>query len=302
MNKNLVSIVMNCHNGEKYLKDAVNSILKQSYNKWELIFFDNASTDSSAKIIKDYKDKRIKYFYSKFVNLGIARKKALDICKGQFIAFLDCDDYWDKNKLKIQVKELVKYHEVGVSFSNSYFFKGNKKKLLYEKQPIDGSIFKNLLEKYYISFDTVIIKKKILDKLSHKFDERFTITHDLDLLIRLSMITRFKYINQVLSYWRIHEFSFSQNKISTINKEKRIFLKKIEKILKLNKNKKLYINLFKANLNQSLIEEYIVMNNKVKFIKLFFKIKSYNLKNLILLLIIFIPGGGTIYKKLKKSW
>ena len=116
------------------------------------------------------------------------------------------------------------------------------------------------------------------------------------------MITRFKYINQVLSYWRIHEFSFSQNKISTINKEKRIFLKKIEKILKLNKHKKLYINLFKANLNQSLIEEYIVMNNKVKFIKLFFKIKSYNLKNLILLLIIFIPGGGTIYKKLKKSW
>ena len=301
MNKNLVSIVMNCHNGEKYLKDAVNSILKQSYNKWELIFFDNASTDSSAKIIKDYKDKRIKYFYSKFVNLGIARKKALDICKGQFIAFLDCDDYWDKNKLKIQVKELVKYHEVGVSFSNSYFFKGNKKKLLYEKQPIDGSIFKNLLEKYYISFDTVIIKKKILDKLSHKFDERFTITHDLDLLIRLSMITRFKYINQVLSYWRIHEFSFSQNKISTINKEKEFF-KKIEKILKLNKNKKLYINLFKANLNQSLIEEYIVMNKKVKFIKLFFKIKSYNLKNLILLLIIFIPGGGTIYKKLKKSW
>ena len=71
---------------------------------------------------------------------------------------MDCDDYWDKNKLKIQVKELVKYHEVGVSFSNSYFFKGNKK-LLYEKQPIDGSIFKNLLEKYYISFDTVIIKK-----------------------------------------------------------------------------------------------------------------------------------------------
>ena len=265
-------------------------------------FFDNASTDSSAKIIKDYKDKRIKYFYSKFVNLGIARKKALDICKGQFIAFLDCDEYWDKNKLKIPVKELVKYHEVGVSFINSYFFKGNKKKLLYEKQPIDGSIFKNLLEKYYISFDTVIIKKKILDKLSHKFDERFTITHDLDLLIRLSMITRFKYINQVLSYWRIHEFSFSQNKISTINKEKRIFLKKIEKILKLNKNKKLYINLFKANLNRSLIEEYIVMNNKVKFIKLFFKIKSYNLKNLILLLIIFIPGGGTIYKKLKKSW
>ena len=58
MNKNLVSIVMNCHNGEKYLKDAINSIIKQSYNKWELIFFDNASQDNSAKIVKNYKDKR----------------------------------------------------------------------------------------------------------------------------------------------------------------------------------------------------------------------------------------------------
>ncbi len=302
MNKNLVSIIMNCHNGEKYLKDAINSIVKQSYKKWELIFFDNASIDNSANIIKSYKDKRIKYFYSRYVNLGIARKKALGLCKGQFIAFLDCDDYWDINKLKIQIKELDSYPEVGVSFSNSYFFRGNKKKILYKKKPIDGRIFKNLLERYYISFDTVIIKKKILDKLKHKFDERFTITHDLDLLIRLSMITKFKYLNKVLSYWRIHEYSFSQNKISTINQEKRIFLKKLDKILKLNKHKNLYINLFKTNLNHSLIEEYILTKNRVKFLKLFFKIKKYNFKNLILLVLIFIPGGTTIYKKLKKSW
>ena len=57
MNKNLVSIVMNCHNGEKYLKDAINSIIKQSYNKWELIFFDNKSNDNSEKIVSSYNDK-----------------------------------------------------------------------------------------------------------------------------------------------------------------------------------------------------------------------------------------------------
>ena len=93
MNKNnLVSIIMNCHNGDKYIKEAINSITKQSYKNWELIFFDNASSDDSAKIVKKYNDKRIKYYYSKFVNLGIARKKALGKCKGDFIAFLDCDD------------------------------------------------------------------------------------------------------------------------------------------------------------------------------------------------------------------
>ena len=61
----LVSIVMNCHNGEKYLKKSVASIINQSYSNWELIFWDNKSSDNSAKILKDFKDKRIKYFYSK---------------------------------------------------------------------------------------------------------------------------------------------------------------------------------------------------------------------------------------------
>ena len=74
MNKNLVSIIMNCHNGEKYLCEAINSIFKQSYKDWELIF-DNASKDNSAKIIKSFKDKRIKYYYSKYIDLGKARKK-----------------------------------------------------------------------------------------------------------------------------------------------------------------------------------------------------------------------------------
>ena len=71
----IVSIIMNCHNGEKYLEESLNSIIKQSYKNWELIFFDNASKDNSAKIIKNLKDKRIRYIYSNYVNLGIARKK-----------------------------------------------------------------------------------------------------------------------------------------------------------------------------------------------------------------------------------
>ena len=302
MNKNLVSIIMNCHNGEKYLKEAINSIFNQSYKNWELIFFDNASIDNSAKIVKHFRDKRVKYIYSKYVKLGIARKRALDNCKGEYITFLDCDDYWDSNKLKLQVNELKKDSEVGVSFSNSYFFKGKKKKLLYNKIPSDGLIFENLIKKYYISFDTVIIKKIYLDKLNHKLDERFNIIHDLDLLIRLSMITKFKYLNKTLSWWRIHDNSFSQNKISIVNQEKKVFFNKLKKILKKNKNKVKYLNLFKLNLNQSLIEEYIVSKNINKFLKIFFEKNTYDIKDFILLCLAVIPGGSIIYKKFKKSW
>ena len=127
MKQKLVSIIMNCHNGEKYLKDAINSIIIQSYKNWELIFFDNASTDNSSNIVKNFKDKRIKYHYSEFVNLGVARKKAFSLCKGEYVAFLDSDDYWVKNKLSLQVNQLNKFINCGVSFSNSYFFKNKKK-------------------------------------------------------------------------------------------------------------------------------------------------------------------------------
>ena len=61
----LISILMNCHNGEKYLVHSVRSILQQTYRNWELVFFDNVSNDNSKKIIKSFKDKRIRIFSSK---------------------------------------------------------------------------------------------------------------------------------------------------------------------------------------------------------------------------------------------
>ena len=69
----LVSVIMNCHNGEKYLKEAVKSLISQTFNKWELIFWDNKSLDNSAKIIKRFKEKRIRYFKSKklLISLGL---------------------------------------------------------------------------------------------------------------------------------------------------------------------------------------------------------------------------------------
>ena len=66
--KPLVSIIINCHNGEKYLNKSINSVLSQSYKNWEIIFWDNDSKDNSYKIIKNFKDKRIKYFYSNTYN------------------------------------------------------------------------------------------------------------------------------------------------------------------------------------------------------------------------------------------
>ena len=100
----LVSIIMNCYNGETYLNASLESVLSQTYKNWELIFWDNHSTDSSAKIFKNYKDKRFVYlFANEHTTLYKARNLAIEKTKGDFISFLDVDDLWNKNKLELQM-------------------------------------------------------------------------------------------------------------------------------------------------------------------------------------------------------
>ena len=132
MNKPLVSIIMNCFNGEKYLKEALESITNQTYENWELIFWDNLSTDNSKKIFKSFNDKRFKYFLAeKHTVLYEARNLAIKKTKGEFIAFLDTDDIWIKEKLEEQIK-FFSNKNIGLVYGNYWrynpisFFKKKK--------------------------------------------------------------------------------------------------------------------------------------------------------------------------------
>ncbi|MEJ2405866.1 MAG: glycosyltransferase family 2 protein, partial [Candidatus Thiodiazotropha sp.] len=99
----LVSIVMNCYNGERFLREAIDSVYEQGFQDWEIIFWDNASTDSSAEIAQSY-DERVKYFLAdETAPLGEARNHALKQASGKYIAFLDCDDLYLPEKLEKQV-------------------------------------------------------------------------------------------------------------------------------------------------------------------------------------------------------
>ena len=101
----LVSIILNCFNGKKYLKDALETVVNQTYNNWELVFWDNKSTDGSKKILDLYDSEKLKYYRSNVhTSLYEARNLAVKECKGEFIAFIDADDYWEKNKLEKQIK------------------------------------------------------------------------------------------------------------------------------------------------------------------------------------------------------
>ena len=101
MRNNLVSVVMNCHNGEAFLRESIKSLISQTYKKWELIFWDNNSTDKSEKILKEFNDERIKYFKSdSYLKLYHARNLAINQTEGDFVTFLDSDDLWNSKKLE----------------------------------------------------------------------------------------------------------------------------------------------------------------------------------------------------------
>jgi len=102
----LVSIIMNCYNGERYLREAIDSILVQTYTSWEIVFIDNCSTDGSAAIVKSY-GARVRYFRTVVnVRLGAARAYAVERCEGEYIALLDVDDSWLPEFLAVMVKEM----------------------------------------------------------------------------------------------------------------------------------------------------------------------------------------------------
>ena len=121
----LVSVIINCFNGEKYLSEAINSVLFQTYKNWELIFWDNQSSDRSAEIALSYDDPRIKYFYaSKHTLLYEARNQAIEKSKAEFIAFLDADDWWESDKLAIQLAHFEDQNVGLVCTNYNVFYEG----------------------------------------------------------------------------------------------------------------------------------------------------------------------------------
>ena len=212
MTKKLISIVINCFNGEKYLEKNLNSILKQKYKKYEVIFIDNCSTDSSSKIYKKIKDKRFKYFKtSKKIKLYASRNFALKKAKGEFITFLDVDDWWNEKFLSSRKKFFLSSKKYGFSFSNCFHYYENLKKFesFYNKKLPSGYILDHLLRYYFVKLSTIILKRELLK--NYKFNEYYNIIGDYDLIIRVSKKFKGMGFQDKLVNIRIHRYNFTHN-------------------------------------------------------------------------------------------
>ena len=214
----LISIVINCYNGEKYLAKTIDSIFEQTYENWEIVFWDNRSTDNSAKVIQSYLDSRIKYYLATdHTPLGKARNLAIEKATGEWCAFLDSDDIWVASKLSRQLDVINKNQDIGVVYGqmlvyveggqhNSVWSKRMRK---YTKKTImknlpEGRIFNQLLRVNFVPLLTAIFKRDLFMEVNG-VSEHMEIAEDYDLFLKLSCLTKFRAVQDVVAYYRLHD-------------------------------------------------------------------------------------------------
>ncbi|NQT32851.1 MAG: glycosyltransferase [Candidatus Omnitrophica bacterium] len=225
-----VSVIMNCFNSDEYLREAIDCVYAQTFGDWEIVFWDNASTDASSDIAKSY-DKKLKYFCGEeTVPLGRARNMAIERARGKYIAFLDCDDIWLPEKLARQVSVLEENEDISFVFTNTIRFdaKGDVASLNRGYNSSNGRIFGDLLKGNFITIASVMVRKDALESLSEVFDERFNMSEDWDLWLRLSYSHKVAYIGEALTKWRINPESWTHTKFVLFSGETENIIKKLE--------------------------------------------------------------------------
>lgn len=209
MREPLVSVIMNCYNGEKYLRGAIESVLAQSYTNFEVVFWDNISNDSTRSIVESYRDKRIKYFLAEnHVPLGEARNLAIQKAQGEFIAFLDVDDVWFPEKLRKQV-QYFDDPSIGLVYCNIKYIDSNGHAVEPSKTESEGNYSKitfiDLMKNYDITMSSAMISRRALNSANGLFDNLLIYAEEYDLFMRICTQFDAVRINNTLASYRIHE-------------------------------------------------------------------------------------------------
>ena len=207
----LVSVIMPTYNHAKFIGKAVESVLSQTYQNFELIIINNYSEDDTEKIVASYKDDRI--IYLKFRNNGIiaaSRNYGIKHSHGEYIAFLDSDDFWHRQKLEKQLPHFVDEQIVGVA--TDAVIKGNetcRHELFFGKSKLGYKdyVYNNIFTNNPIITSSLIIRKNILVSADY-FDERkeFQFIEDMDLWLRMARAGKFRVLGEkLISYTALND-------------------------------------------------------------------------------------------------
>lgn len=206
-----VSIIIPAYNKANLTKKTILSVVNQTYKNIEIIVINDGSIDNTEQTVKSINDNRINYIYTKNSGACRARNLGIEASSGKFLAFLDCDDTYELNK----IEESIKYLKNNISFKFLYTdvnFMDENDNIVgstphFPNHPGSGWISKRLLLcDYNLTNSTLVIYKSCINKIG-MFDENIFIPADREFIIRLGTKYKGLYVNKNLSNYRIHSES-----------------------------------------------------------------------------------------------
>lgn len=221
-----ISVLMPVYNAEKFLKEAIDSILNQTFKDFEFLIINDASTDNSKKIIMSYGDKRIRYFENK-KNLGVAKtlNRGLRLAKGKYIARMDADDVSYSQRLEMEYNEIIKDSKVAIIATFYEVINENGKYLYLVKDAcLAEEIYYTLQFRNCLGHPTVMFNKKIILYEFNGYYNREA--EDYDLWLRVSKKYKILKIAKVLHQLRISDSSRVSQSNSEITNDAILIAKK----------------------------------------------------------------------------
>lgn len=211
----LVSVIIAAYNAEKYIVEAIDSVLGQTWPNVECLVIDDGSTDRTADIVKSY-GSRLRYIYQKNAERSAARNCGLAEASGDYVSFLDADDKIAPEKIAEQVAFLDAHQEYGLVYSRVLYFRGETRRdhfSIWRPAP-SGSVIPELVFRNFINLSSPLIRKT--DALAvGGFDTAYSLNEDWDFWLRLAVRgVQFGYLDKIHTYYRVHEGSSSSNRLA----------------------------------------------------------------------------------------
>lgn len=280
MNNPGISVIIPTYNTAQFIVDAIESVLSQTFQDFEVVIADDGSTDNTSEVVKPFVDKypdRIRYFYKKNGGEGSARNYGIKRAKGNYLAFLDSDDLWYPEKLERSYKALQEQPEYGIvchgyrqTYNGQYGgdFSVNIKYNKFSQE--------DFLREFYLqcrfSIITVMMKKDIFYKVGG-FDESFAALTDYDFWMRCAMVSRVLFLGEILAEYRKRGGSILSNVEQQLQygtrfmeKHIKLFPEKERDKLRKQKLKNLYLTVAMGALdfkNPALARRYLLESLKI---------------------------------------
>jgi glycosyltransferase involved in cell wall biosynthesis len=226
-----LSVITPVYNGERYIGEAIESVLAQTCQDWELIVVDDGSTDATPSILQSFVDPRITYVRQRNQGPAAARNVGLERVVGQYVAFLDADDVYLPNAFADLAVYLDNHNQIDIVYSDGYICDADLKPLLRLSEIRSGFYGGNILEHVVLSSNIIAVpvctmtRRCCIESNGIRFDEdeRLRGSEDRDFWVQLACHAHFGYLDTLTCEYRVHDTNITRTRSRVRHKEAHLY-------------------------------------------------------------------------------